>query len=118
VRSAPKSAHLPAVAEDRRAMMVYTSGTTGKPKGVVVTHAALRAQITSLIEAWGWTGDDRILLVLPLHHVHGIVNVVGCSLWAVRSARCCRDSMRQRHGSGSSRAGSPCSWRCRPSTGG
>jgi malonyl-CoA/methylmalonyl-CoA synthetase len=77
-----KSAHLPAVAEDRRAMMVYTSGTTGKPKGVVVTHTALRAQITSLIEAWGWTGNDRILLVLPLHHVHGIVNVVGCSLWA------------------------------------
>ncbi len=77
-----KSAHLPGVAEDRRAMMVYTSGTTGKPKGVVVTHANIRAQIASLIEAWGWSENDRILLVLPLHHVHGIVNVVGCSLWA------------------------------------
>ena len=77
-----RAAHLPSVAEDRRAMMVYTSGTTGKPKGVVVTHANLRAQITSLIEAWGWSGNDRTLLVLPLHHVHGIVNVVGCSLWA------------------------------------
>ncbi len=73
---------LPDFSEDRRAMMVYTSGTTGKPKGVVTTHANLRAQITALIEAWGWTADDRILLVLPLHHVHGIVNVVGCALWA------------------------------------
>ncbi len=72
----------PVVAEKRRAMMVYTSGTTGKPKGVVVTHANLRAQITSLIEAWAWNATDRILLVLPLHHVHGIVNVVGCALWS------------------------------------
>ncbi len=79
---AGRSAHLPSVAEDRRAMMVYTSGTTGKPKGVVCSHANLRAQITALVEAWGWSEQDRILLVLPLHHVHGIVNVVGCSLWS------------------------------------
>src|SRR6266496_1279237 len=74
------------VAEGRRAMIVYTSGTTGKPKGVVTTHANLRAQVTSLITAWEWTADDAILLVLPLHHVHGIVNVVTCALWA--GARC------------------------------
>jgi malonyl-CoA/methylmalonyl-CoA synthetase len=74
-------ARLPDVAERRRALMVYTSGTTGKPKGVVTTHANLRAQITALIDAWGWTAEDRILLVLPLHHVHGIVNVVLCALW-------------------------------------
>ena len=73
---------LPAVAPTRRAMMVYTSGTTGKPKGVVTTQENLQAQITALIEAWAWTADDRILLVLPLHHVHGIVNVVCCALWA------------------------------------
>ncbi len=73
---------LPRVAEGRRAMMVYTSGTTGKPKGVVTTHANLRAQVTSLITAWAWRADDRILLVLPLHHVHGIVNVLTCALWA------------------------------------
>ncbi len=77
-----REAGLPAVAEVRRAMMIYTSGTTGKPKGVVVTHANFSAQIGSLIEAWAWSSDDRILLVLPLHHVHGIVNVVGCALWA------------------------------------
>ncbi|HEV8356366.1 MAG TPA: acyl-CoA synthetase [Gemmatimonadales bacterium] len=78
----PEAGALPDVVESRRAMMVYTSGTTGKPKGVVTTHANLRAQITALIEAWGWTEDDRILLVLPLHHVHGIVNVVCSSLRA------------------------------------
>jgi malonyl-CoA/methylmalonyl-CoA synthetase len=73
---------LPEVAEARRAMMVYTSGTTGKPKGVVTTHANIRAQIESLVDEWEWTADDRTLLVLPLHHVHGIVNVVACALWA------------------------------------
>src|SRR6266542_2137121 len=74
------------VAEGRRALIVYTSGTTGKPKGVVTTHANLRAQVTSLVTAWEWRGDDWILLVLPLHHVHGIVNVLTCALWA--GARC------------------------------
>ncbi|HLG06714.1 MAG TPA: acyl-CoA synthetase, partial [Gemmatimonadales bacterium] len=73
---------LPNVDLTRRAMLVYTSGTTLKPKGVVATHANIEAQITSLIEVWGWTADDRILQVLPLHHVHGIVNVLCCALWA------------------------------------
>ena len=72
---------LPAVAPERRAMILYTSGTTGKPKGVVTTHANIAAQITSLVQAWGWTGEDRILEVLPLHHIHGIVNVISCALW-------------------------------------
>lgn len=79
---AAPAASLPMVSTSRRAMMVYTSGTTGKPKGVVTTHANLEAQITALIEAWEWSAADRILLVLPLHHVHGIVNVVCCALWA------------------------------------
>ena len=77
---------LPEVAVTRRAMMLYTSGTTGKPKGVVTTHAQIQAQVTSLIDAWEWTRDDKILLVLPLHHVHGIVNVLLCTLW---SGACC-----------------------------
>jgi malonyl-CoA/methylmalonyl-CoA synthetase len=63
-------------------MIVYTSGTTGGPKGAVTTHGALRAQMASLIEAWEWTPDDRIVLTLPLHHVHGIVNVLGCAIAA------------------------------------
>jgi malonyl-CoA/methylmalonyl-CoA synthetase len=78
--SAPAAA--PGIAESRRAMMIYTSGTTGRPKGVVTTHANLRAQVESLVQAWGWTPDDRTLLVLPLHHVHGVVNVLTCALWS------------------------------------
>ncbi len=73
---------LPDVASERRAMILYTSGTTNRPKGVVTTHANITAQIMSLIEAWEWSADDRILLCLPLHHVHGIVNVVSCALWS------------------------------------
>lgn len=72
---------LPSVSPDRRAMILYTSGTTGKPKGVVTTHANIAAQITSLVSAWEWTADDRIINVLPLHHVHGIVNVLACAFW-------------------------------------
>jgi malonyl-CoA/methylmalonyl-CoA synthetase len=83
--TAPRSA-LPKLADGRRAMMVYTSGTTGKPKGVVTTHASIAAQVTSLVTAWEWRADDWILLVLPLHHVHGIINVLTCALWA--GARC------------------------------
>ena len=73
---------LPRVASERPAMILYTSGTTGKPKGVLLTHHTLQAQITTLIRAWEWHGDDRILHVLPLHHTHGIVNVLCCALWA------------------------------------
>lgn len=74
-------AALPRVDAGRRAMILYTSGTTSRPKGVVTTHANLRAQIEALVEAWEWSADDRILHVLPLHHTHGIVNVLLCALW-------------------------------------
>ena len=77
-----ESVRLPAVSEQRRALILYTSGTTNRPKGVVSTHANLRAQMESLVQAWGWTSDDVILHVLPLHHTHGIVNVLLCALWS------------------------------------
>ena len=73
---------LPTLTGERRAMILYTSGTTNRPKGVVTTHANITAQIRTLIEAWEWSADDRILLCLPLHHVHGIINVVCCALWS------------------------------------
>jgi len=73
---------LPDLTPHRRAMMLYTSGTTSKPKGVVSTHRHIEAQITSLVEAWGWRPDDRTPLFLPLHHIHGIVNVLSCALWS------------------------------------
>ena len=75
-------AALPSVSSERRAMILYTSGTTSRPKGVVTTHANITAQITSLVDAWEWSGSDRIVLCLPLHHVHGIINVVCCALWS------------------------------------
>jgi malonyl-CoA/methylmalonyl-CoA synthetase len=74
-------AALPVIGPDRDAMMIYTSGTTGRAKGVVTTQGNLRAQITTLVDAWEWRPDDRILHLLPLHHVHGIVNVLCSALW-------------------------------------
>jgi malonyl-CoA/methylmalonyl-CoA synthetase len=84
-----QSGELPDIAVDvaneldqRRAMILYTSGTTSQPKGVVTTHANIASQIMSLVEAWEWSAEDHILLCLPLHHVHGIINVVSCALWS------------------------------------
>ena len=54
------------------ALIVYTSGTTGRPKGAVHTHASLLAAVGALVQAWGWQTDDRLLLALPLFHVHGL----------------------------------------------
>ena len=73
--------HLPAVDPGRRATLIYTSGSTGRPKGVVSTHEIIQAQVTTLVRAWEWTAGDRILNVLPLHHVHGIINAMACALW-------------------------------------
>ncbi len=95
---------LPGVSADRRAMILYTSGTTSKPKGVVSTHANLEAQVTALVEAWGWRKNDRVPLFLPLHHVHGIVNVLSCALWSGASVEAFesfdRDAILERVGDG------------------
>lgn len=74
--------NLPDIAPERRAMILYTSGTTSKPKGVVTTHANIQAQIESLVQAWEWSAADRIPLFLPMHHIHGIINVTSCALWS------------------------------------
>ena len=69
------------------ALIVHTSGTTGRPKGVVHTHASIAAQIMGMVEAWRWTADDRTVCVLPLNHVHGIVNASLTPLWVGASVR-------------------------------
>ncbi|KAK1595861.1 AMP-binding enzyme [Colletotrichum navitas] len=57
-------------------MMLYTSGTTNRPKGVLLPQSVLTAQSKSLIEAWNYSPKDHLLHVLPLHHIHGTVNAV------------------------------------------
>lgn len=73
--------NLPKVDLENPALMIYTSGTTGKPKGVVLTHKNLRFQIETLVKVWEWQKTDKILHVLPLHHIHGIVNALHCALY-------------------------------------
>ncbi|XP_072373825.1 malonate--CoA ligase ACSF3, mitochondrial isoform X2 [Scyliorhinus torazame] len=66
---------------NRGAMILYTSGTTGPPKGVLTTHGILRSQVTTLVRQWEWNQDDVILHVLPLNHFHGVINKLMCPLW-------------------------------------
>ncbi len=62
----------PTLRPDDDALIVYTSGTTGKPKGAVHTHGSLLAGVTAVRVAWGWQPQDRLVLCLPLFHVHGL----------------------------------------------
>lgn len=55
------------------ALVVYTSGTTGPPKGVVVSRRAIAADLDALAQAWQWTPDDVLVHGLPLFHIHGLV---------------------------------------------
>ncbi len=54
------------------AIIVYTSGTTGRPKGAEITHGNLTSNLEALHSAWGWQPDDVLLHVLPIFHVHGL----------------------------------------------
>ncbi|WP_433044107.1 AMP-binding protein [Dactylosporangium sp. CS-033363] len=63
----------PEPAADVCALVMYTSGTTGNPKGVELTHGAVEAGLDALAEAWDWTADDRLVHGLPLFHVHGLI---------------------------------------------
>lgn len=55
------------------ALVVYTSGTTGPPKGAVIPRRAIASTLDALADAWGWTGDDVLVHGLPLFHVHGLI---------------------------------------------
>ncbi|MET7395747.1 AMP-binding protein [Dactylosporangium sp. NPDC005572] len=58
---------------EQAALVMYTSGTTGAPKGVVLTHAAVEAGVDAVAEAWDWTPGDTLVHGLPLFHVHGLI---------------------------------------------
>ncbi|MFD1829762.1 acyl-CoA synthetase [Streptomyces desertarenae] len=59
--------------ESAPALIVYTSGTTGPPKGVVLPRRAIAGTLDDLADAWAWTGDDVLVHALPLFHVHGLI---------------------------------------------
>ncbi|KAH9586101.1 AMP-dependent synthetase/ligase [Trypanosoma melophagium] len=67
-------------------VMIYTSGTTSKPKGVVHTHASVSNMVNILQSAWEWSEEDSIIHMLPMYHIHGLVNILLCSL--ASNARC------------------------------
>ncbi len=58
---------------DDLAVIAYTSGTTGRSKGAMLLHRNLLANARAICEAWDWTGQDRLLLTLPLFHTHGLM---------------------------------------------
>lgn len=67
---------------DDTALICYTSGTTGKPKGAMITHRNLLENAESITSAWQWTENDVLLHVLPLFHVHGLNIALLGSLYA------------------------------------
>ena len=66
-------------ADDDIAALVYTSGTTGRSKGAMLTHANLRSNGETLCACWGWRDDDVLLHALPIFHVHGLFVALHCA---------------------------------------
>ncbi len=70
----PSSAHpRPRLVDDEPLLILYTSGTTGPPKGAVLSSRNVAANLDALATAWRWTAQDTIVHALPLFHVHGLV---------------------------------------------
>ncbi len=68
--------------EGKGGLMLYTSGTTARPKGALIPQSVIAAQSQSLNEAWKYSPNDHLLHVLPLHHIHGIINAIMTPLLA------------------------------------
>ncbi|MFJ6629931.1 acyl-CoA synthetase [Streptomyces sp. NPDC091376] len=71
--SGPKAPLPPEPGPGTPALIVYTSGTTGPPKGAVLPRRAIAATLDALADVWAWTGDDVLVHALPLFHVHGLI---------------------------------------------
>tara|TARA_B100000686_G_scaffold354972_1_gene468597 strand:+ start:1075 stop:2598 length:1524 start_codon:yes stop_codon:yes gene_type:complete len=69
------------------AALLYSSGTTGVPKGIMLTHKNLLRNTEALVEAWGFSSNDRLLHALPIFHVHGLFVAIGCVLLSGASMR-------------------------------
>ena len=74
-------------AENATALLLHTSGTTGRPKGVPLSHGNVFAGIECLIDAWAMTQQDRLVHCLPLHHLHGICVSLLCAYCAGASTQ-------------------------------
>ncbi|MFT5135434.1 MAG: malonyl-CoA/methylmalonyl-CoA synthetase [Arenicella sp.] len=74
-------------AADDMAALLYSSGTTGVPKGIMLTHYNLASNAQALVEAWGFSREDRLLHALPIFHVHGLFVGLGCVLMSGASMR-------------------------------
>ncbi len=72
---------------DDMAALLYSSGTTGVPKGIQLTHGNLLSNTEALVEAWGFSDSDRLLHALPIFHVHGLFVAIGCVLLSGASMR-------------------------------
>ncbi len=67
-------------AADDMAALLYSSGTTGRPKGIMLSHGNLSANALSLVDAWGFSSSDVLLHALPIFHVHGLFVAINCAL--------------------------------------
>lgn len=65
---------------DHLAAVLYTSGTTGRPKGAALTHDGLRANATAVHSAWRFSDDDELVHALPIFHVHGLFIALHCAM--------------------------------------
>jgi malonyl-CoA/methylmalonyl-CoA synthetase len=76
----PISKRVVLCAKDDLAALLYSSGTTGKPKGIMLSHDNLYQNAAVLVDAWGFTEQDILLHALPIFHVHGLFVALGCVL--------------------------------------
>ena len=67
-----------ACSDDDIAALLYSSGTTGKPKGIMLSHGNISSNAESLVKAWGFQESDCLLHALPIYHVHGLFVALGC----------------------------------------
>ena len=89
----PPQAAIAPGGDDDLAALLYTSGTTGRSKGAMLTHGNLAANALTLDDAWGFTEADVLLHALPIFHVHGLFVALHCALLSgARDAVRCRGS--------------------------
>ena len=86
-RSASEEFETVARGQGDLAALLYSSGTTGVPKGIMLTHGNLLSNAETLVDIWGFTAEDRLLHALPIFHVHGLFVAINCVLLSGASMR-------------------------------